>query len=309
IACLGLGSDRTSQIVRDQYEANPYPRWVKTAVSSQAHTVTRILQGMRIVPKPDDKQLSSLTKILVAGCGTGEQAVVSASRFLNCTVLGVDLSLSSLSYGIRKTRELGISNIEYIQGDILELDKLGRQFDIVECSGVLHHMEHPLAGWRVLVDTLRPNGLMRVALYSEIARESIIKAREFIREQGFSSSQEDIRLCRKKISSFAGDSALGFAKILQVSDFYSLSECRDLLFHVQEHRFTLPQIAEALQNLGLEFLGFELQDSQVMKKFVKLYPEKDAHLSLDNWHRFEILNPDVFIGMYQFWVQKITGLD
>ena len=76
------------------------------------------------------------------------------------------------------------------------------------------------------------------------------------------------------------------------------------MFHVQEHRFTLPQIEEALNDLGLKFLGFELRQSWVRNGFRKLYPEKDALVSLPLWHQFELKNPATFAGMYQFWVQK-----
>ena len=56
---------------------------------------------------------------------------------------------------MQKTRKLGVTNIEYMQGDILKLNQLERQFDIIESVGVLHHMDDPLAGWKVLVDRLR----------------------------------------------------------------------------------------------------------------------------------------------------------
>ena len=41
-----------------------------------------------------------------------------------------------------------------MQADILNLNKLERQFDIIESSGVLHHMDEPLTGWRVLKSCL-----------------------------------------------------------------------------------------------------------------------------------------------------------
>jgi hypothetical protein len=94
------------------------------------------------------------------------------------------------------------------------------------------------------------------------------------------------------------------SKFTNYNDFFTLSECRDLLFHVQEHRFTLLQIKEALNDLGLKFLGFELGKSWVRNEFSKLYPEKDALVSLPLWHQFELKNPNTFRGMYQFWVQK-----
>ena len=114
-------------------------------------------------------------------------------------MLAIDLSLTSLAYALRKTRELGIGNIEYAQADILKLDTVGRSFDLIESSGVLHHMADPFAGWRTLLSVLRPGGVMAVALYSEIARADIVKARAFIAERRYGSSADDIRRCRQEI--------------------------------------------------------------------------------------------------------------
>jgi hypothetical protein len=66
----------------------------------------------------------------------------------------------------------------------------------------------------------------------------------------------------------------------------------------------LLQIEEALNDLGLKFLGFELQKSWVRNEFRKLCPEEDALVSLPLWHQFELKNSGTFSGMYQFWAQK-----
>src|SRR5581483_12481339 len=79
-------------------------------------------------------------EILVAGCGTGQQAIMTARRFATARVLAVDLSLASLSYAKRMSRVLGVQNIEYAQADILRLPSLSRSFDLIEATGVLHHM-------------------------------------------------------------------------------------------------------------------------------------------------------------------------
>ena len=63
-------------------------------------------------------------KVLIAGCGTGQQSVYAASLYKNSKILAIDLSISSLKYAKRKTEELGIENIEYIQHDILDLKSL-----------------------------------------------------------------------------------------------------------------------------------------------------------------------------------------
>ena len=304
IPSLTSVDNSVSQLVRSQYEENPYPRWVNTALSDKPRTIKQVLKSMKLHLDFDEQQFSDKPDILIAGCGTGQHALGTASQFLNCNVLAVDLSLSSLSYAIRKTRELGVTNIEYMQGDILGLKQLDKQFDIIESTGVLHHMDDPLAGWKVLVDRLRPGGLMNIGLYSAIARKNIVEARRQIAEKKYTNSPDDIRRYREEIINMQPDSDPGISEVMASLNFYSLSECRDLLFHVQEHRFTLPQIEVALNDLGLKFLGFELKQSSIMSKFSESYPGNDAPTSLSTWHQFELNNPDIFRGMYLFWVQK-----
>ncbi|MCS5580121.1 MAG: tetratricopeptide repeat protein [Gammaproteobacteria bacterium] len=297
-------NNKVSKLVKEQYEQSPYPRWINAGLYTKPETVGVVLQELEVKLIFNEEQFSDSPDILIAGCGTGQHALSTASRFRDCNVLAVDLSLSSLSYAIRKTKELGVSNIKYMQADILELNSLERQFDIIESSGVLHHMDNPLAGWRVLVDLLRPSGLMQIGLYSDMAREPIVEARDFIEKKKYGDSPKDIRGFRAEIMNMPNNSSSNLQKVLSSRGFYSLSECRDLLFHVQEHRFTLLEIEIALKELGLEFIGFELSNAQIMKKFREIYPKENSPTLLPLWHQFELKHPDAFGGMYQFWVQK-----
>ena len=297
--------DAVSHSVREQYEENPYPRWVKAQLLGNAKSIKDTLQGHPLHFDLGNCEFPEAPKVLIAGCGTGLHSIDTASRFTNAHVLAVDLSLSSLSHALRKTNELGLSNIEYSQADIMELGNMGRQFDVIECSGVLHHLNAPLSGWKVLEGLLRPGGVMRVGLYSEIARHDIIKGRSLIVEKDFSTSPEDIRQCRQDIIGMAEGGHAEMINICNRGDFYSLSACRDMLFHVQEHRFTLPQIEDALKSLNLKFLGFEFDDQNTLRKVRAAYPKKRVLTSLSLWNKFEIKNPDTFRGMYQFWCQKM----
>ena len=87
------------------------------------------------------------------------------------------------------------------------------------------------------------------------------------------------------------------------SDFYSMSTFRDLLFHVQEHRFTIPQIEVSLTQLGLAFCGFE--HPTIVQKFQSRNPTENALYDLEKWDNFEKEKPRIFASMYQFWCQKI----
>ena len=77
-----------------------------------------------------------------------------------------------------------------------------------------------------------------------------------------------------------------------------------MLFHVQEHRFTIPEITKILNDLNLEFIGFEISKSSIKTQYSKLYPDDKKNISLHNWHKFEMSHPDTFFDMYQFWVRK-----
>ena len=144
---------------------------------------------------------------------------------------------------------------------------------------------------------------MRIGLYSEIARQHIVDIREFIAKKGYENSPEDIRECRYEILNMPTDSSSRIQKIINSPDFYSLSNCRDLLFHVQEHLFNLPKIANALEKLGLIFIGFDCSN-QIENQFKARYSNNEDLFSLPLWHQFEQDNPNTFVNMYQFWVQK-----
>jgi len=301
IAPLTEVVDGVSAAVRSQYEANPYPRWLRPGRDVAPSSVAEFLRTN--FPAADLRGISEApARILVAGCGTGRHPIGTARRFRDASVLAVDLSLTSLAYAARKTREFGIGNIEYRQADILALGELTERFDVVDCTGVLHHLEDPVAGWRILCSLLRPGGMMRIGLYSEIARRHVVRAREFIAAEGFPPTPEGIRACRAAILARSDDALL--ARVARGEDFYSLSACRDLIFHVQEQRFSLPRIGALIADLGLNFVGFEWPDGETAARYRARYPEDRALTDLASWHRFEADRPDTFVLMYQFWVRK-----
>jgi SAM-dependent methyltransferase len=211
----------------------------------------------------------------------------------------VDLSLASLAYAQRKSNELCFTNIDYLQADILHLHQMGKEFDIIESAGVLHHMDEPMAGWRVLVNLLKPGGLMKIGLYSELARHHIVEIRKEITALGVGTSEADIRKFRQSLAESHDEN---HQRLTTSGDFFSLSTMRDLIFHVQEHRFTLPQIKNCLDELGLKFCGFENKD--VISNFRELHGKEADIYDLELWHQFEKSNPSAFAGMYQFWCQK-----
>ena len=288
-------NDATSLQVQSQYEANPYPRW-NTAAPVKPTIIGEFLWEQLKLPVMSWPRTARGVDFLIAGCGTGQHSIDTALRFPKARILAIDISRASLAYARRKTREAGIANLEYGQADILELAALDRHFAVIETVGVLHHLADPEAGWRLLLSLLRPDGLMLVGLYSAAARRSLAPAREYITERGYRPTPDDIRACRQDLL------RRGIAP--PFTDFSSTSGCRDLLFNVMEHQFTLPQIGAFLDANSLTFLGFEQLPAGVHEQFQQQFSEAGAARDLENWDRFEQMNPMTFANMYIFWVQK-----
>jgi SAM-dependent methyltransferase len=289
--------DGVSRAVKQQYEENPYPRWIAAGPAGGSVSLDAYLTAKF----PDYRPLGrAAVAILIAGCGTGQHAIETAQRFADADVLAIDLAESSLAYALRKTRERGLANLRYALADILAFDGAGQSFDLIEASGVLHHLADPLAAWRRLVALLRPGGVMNVGLYSERGRADVVRARALVAAHGFEATADGIRECRAPMLS--SDDPL-LAAACRRTDFYSLSGCRDLLFHVEEHRLSLPEIAAFIGDTGLAFLGFDA-DAALLGRYAARFPEDGTKTDLGRWHQFETEYPDTFAAMYQFWVQK-----
>src|SRR5262245_13880389 len=286
IPTLTAIDDGKSWEVMQQYEENPYPRWVVDTSARYSTETSEPFSG----------------EILIAGCGTGLHVSQVAHRYPNARILAIDISLPSLAYARRKIREAGLRNVDCVQADILKLGTIGRKFDRIEAIGVLHHLTEPETGWSILLSLLRPAGKMRVGLYSEANRGSIMKARALIAEHGYRPTVDDIRKCRQEI--FRTNDGR-WKNIVSTLDFYSVSGVRDLLFHVIQHQFTITQISEFLAKHGLSFLGFEVEP-QVFQLFERQF-SRAAMTDIQQWHAFEKANPLAFSRyMYVFSVRKET---
>lgn len=298
IRAVSAITDTVSIAVRRQYEEHPYPRWLSFDHSPSVPVAEWLENEMPISEIPRD--WPATVRVLVAGCGTGREAVWLASGITGAQVLAVDLSMSSLAYAARMAEELRVANIEFRQGDILGLDVLPGDFDLIFCNGVLHHLREPQAGLHVLAALLRRGGLMRLALYSARARSSVNASRDFIRERGYAAGADSIREFRQHVFAAGADSPL--KGLCGMRDFYSMSMCRDLVFHVQEHQYGLPQIADMLRAQGLAIVGMANDmPRNAMAAYRQQNPRDRALADFDALDEFEAQHPDTFAGMFPFW--------
>ncbi len=296
--------DDASRRVAAQYEENPYPRWLSFEPPAPGE---RLAMLRRHLPQSASRDFAGPIDVLIAGCGTGRQAITAALGYgPQARILALDLSAASLAYAARMARRYGVANIEFLQADLRDVASLERRFDVIEAVGVLHHIADPVAAWRALVDRLQPGGMMKIGLYSERARAAIVAARAEIARLGLPAGIDGIRALRRLVIE-APDTPKDWRHLLpRFVDFFTASGCRDLVFHEVEHRFSPATLGQAIATLGLEFRGFELP-ARIMSMFRMRHSDALALLDLAQWEAFEAGAPDVFAGMFRFWCYKPTA--
>jgi 2-polyprenyl-3-methyl-5-hydroxy-6-metoxy-1,4-benzoquinol methylase len=290
-------SDAVSEAVKAQYEANPYPRW-SAPPAPQLRSMREVVAALPgLNRRAFDGRADTL---LVAGCGTGFEPIDLARMDPSLTITAMDLSRTSLGHGMRVAQDLGLDRIRFVQGDILALDPAELRFDVVVSTGVIHHLARPQDGLARLAGVTRPGGVVRLGLYSERARAVVRAAQGLIRARGWTPVEADIRAFRSHVLALPDDAPLAVLK--ESTDFYSLSGCRDLVFHVQEQAYTPPQLGELIAGAGLRLVGFEAPP-EAIAAFRAAFGAADP-LDLALWDRLETQRPTLFAGMYHLWAQK-----
>ena len=181
------------------------------------------------------------------------------------------------------TDQYKIQNIKYFQTDLLNVDLLEESFDMIICTGVLHHMEKPFEGLKSLYKVLKPNGFMKLGLYSTIARSSIKELRNDIIKLDLNFNKNNMSKIREIILNSENN---GIKIISKFNDFYSTSGLRDLIFNKIEHTFNLIEIKNEIFKQNLTFLGFG-KFFRYLESFKIYFPEQNSELNLDYWNDFE----------------------
>lgn len=197
--------------------------------------------------KPYRDELS----ILVAGCGT-VQAVHYAVRWPSASVVGIDVSESSLAFARDLKRKHAVENVELRLLPVEGATELAQTFDYVVCTGVLHHLLDPGAGLRALREVLAPTGAMHVMVYAPYGRAGVYMLQEYCRRLGIGWSGHDIDELAATLRALPPDHPI--VPLLRRSpDFTDKAGVADALLHPQDRAYSVPQLLEFIAGAGLRF--------------------------------------------------------
>ncbi|HEX8466329.1 MAG TPA: class I SAM-dependent methyltransferase [Allosphingosinicella sp.] len=288
-------ADPVVEAVADQYRRWPYPPWTRVTVPP----ATTIPAEVAAVDPGRPSGLPVEAEMLVAGCGTGREAAIAAFRYPDARITAIDISETSVAYAAGKCREGPPAGIDFRAMDLNRVAELGRRFHFIACSGVLHHLPDPEAGWAALAGVLEPGGVMRVMLYSERARAPVRAAQALLADlRGRPPDGDLLREARRRLLSAAPATLEG------ALDFYTLQGLYDLLLHPQEDSFDVPRIGRALGALGLDLLAFDLPSPALRARYRWDHPGDPAMRDLDAWAALEREQPFLFRSMHRFWCRK-----
>ena len=235
--------------VRDFYERMPYPAPVAQLDDNQPLDAGRRRAEFHLVwpdLPPSDEQT-----ILIAGCGTS-QAARYARRQPAARVVAIDVSDTSL----RHTRELKdrhhLDNLELHQLSIERVQDLSLAFDLVVCTGVLHHLPDPDRGLRALREVLNPLGAMRLMVYARYGRAGIYMLQEYCRLLGVDASAAELRDLRAALDVLPADHPIA-GTLRQAKDFRTPDAMADALLHPLDRAFTVPEVYDWLERCGMSF--------------------------------------------------------
>ena len=301
--------EEVSRLVARQYEAFAYPEPFADLEAEVRNGYFQIgdpsLYGPVLWPrgKPDRP-----LRIIVAGCGT-VQAAYAAFMNPNDEVVGLDLSEASLAHERYLQDKHGLANLRLFQGDLMEVGDIGGAFDVILCTGVLHHMADPAAGLVALRDVLAPDGVMVLMLYGATVRTGVYMLQDAFQRMGIAQSPDGVAQVRQIMSELPGRH---YAQdyIRAAEELKHDAAVVDTFLHPQDRAYTVPQLLELVDGAGLQFQNWV--DNAVYWRNGAWGPESAVAAAVDplppreHWAAVEMLRQAA--GVHFFTARKSEGV-
>jgi SAM-dependent methyltransferase len=286
----GMSDTETARAVAAFYTRHPFPGIRKT----DADGLLLMRRVAKCVVAGKGTSPDTRTRLLDAGCGTGNSAVALARAFPSLDVLGFDVCRRSLDLGSDAARAERLENVRFMEGDLLTGVPAG-PWDIILCMGVLHHTAHMGRALANLARELAPDGRMLLWVYGRHGRYHHRLNRDLLAlllEDGLEPARQ-VELARD----FARDTRDG-QPLRELYGFVPGNHDReqvvlgdawvaDQFLHVNEQVVDLPELLDLLDGAGLalrEWLGEDLSGSELppaLRRRLERLPSAERLKALD----------------------------
>ncbi|MGX7345696.1 class I SAM-dependent methyltransferase [Acetobacter pasteurianus] len=253
-------TDTRDSSLAAQYEAYPYPERnpqdeaKRLLIGSPSH-LREIDYWVFGAKRPQSQPL----RALVAGCGTGDGAIMLATHLQRAgrpgEVVCVDRSQKALSIAQARAQARELTNIRFIQGSLTELNRLDvGLFDYIDCCGVLHHLPDPDAALAMLEKHLASGGGMGLMVYAPYGRTGVYMVQDALEKIAPHSETPQARLdmARRVMRTLPATAWLrqngNFGDHLSGGD----AGLYDLLLNPRDRAYNVTEFLDFLDKAGLE---------------------------------------------------------
>ena len=198
--------DNTTNLVSNFYDEAPFPHYDK-----KENKDTILAKGnANIIASQLKKNFSFNKNILEVGSGTSQLSNYLAIGSNN-KIFALDATFNSLKLGKDFSLGSNIKNVTFVHSDLFSDTFKDAVFDVVWCSGVLHHTKNPYKGFQQILKYLKDDGYVIVGLYNKIFRFKTFFLRQMSKIFGkkiiyfFDSHQKKISTEKEKKNSWIED--------------------------------------------------------------------------------------------------------
>jgi SAM-dependent methyltransferase len=216
------------------------------------------------------KDFTSGFRVLIAGGGTGDSTIFLAEQLKdikNTEVVYLDFSKASMEIAQKRAEVRGLTNIKWINDSILNIPslKLGK-FDYIQSTGVLHHLESPSAGLKILQQALTKDGGMSLMVYAQYGRTGVYQIQKIMQmvNNGVNNRKQEtkngwgIMNSLPKTNWFSrGEDLLSDHKMFGDIGLY------DMFLHKQDRAYTIPELYQFVEDAGLNFVEFSYPNDRI----------------------------------------------
>ncbi|HET6977094.1 MAG TPA: class I SAM-dependent methyltransferase [Pyrinomonadaceae bacterium] len=305
--------------IRDFYTSHPFPPPIENLDRA------REMWADENVPRAEfhllwpDKEYRADLDVLVAGCGTWQSAK-HAICHPAARVTGIDVSVTSLEHTESLKQKYNLSNLQTRQLAIENAAELDQQFDLIICTGVLHHLADPDAGLRALRSVLKPEGAMYLMVYAPYGRAGVYMIQDYCRRLGIGTSREEIGDLMMVLKYLPQHHPL-LATQGGSRDFPNGDALADAVLNPRDRSYSVPEVFEFVESNGLKLSRWYWQApylpqcgiiaSTAHASKLAALPEREQYVEMELWrglmpnHSFVVQHNDYDAAKVSFADERV----
>lgn len=286
--------------IRGQYERFPYPLPASDLAAYASAGGRDFSDPGALLRKLWPSNPPASPRILVAGCGTHQAALLAFSN-PSLEVVGIDITSAAIQNHEQLKRRHHLDNLTLVQMPIESVTELNVTFDLIICTGVLHHLVAPGEGLRALAAVLAPRGVISGMVYGQNARHGVYLVQEALKTLQVTTATADVALAQHVVAKLPSWHAVqGY--VTRAPDLSYTAGFIDTFLNARDQAYTVPGVLRLIDEAGLQLQswldGMHYSATANWPVDDPIQDRFDELSARDHWHVVDLLTCRV--GAHRF---------